>query len=1107
MENNFIKVQKISLVLNTLIILIPTLVLIGWQFNIEFLKSVLPSLISMNPTTACLFILSGTSLYLINENNGSKLIKAGKYIAAAIVVVSVIRLLGFNTNYDLHIDQLIFKYKLYNNRIAANTAVSFLLVGISLLLVDHRKNRFIPSQLISVLVFIISLVALIGYLYGAKSFYSLTAYRPMAANTAIAFILLTMGIVLSRYRYGFVSVITQKNIGGYFARRLIPIAIGVPVLVSFLQLQGQKYKLYDQEFGSALGVTIIIIIFSALMWWTAKSLNRIDSKRKKAEINLNIAKDELAEREINYRSLIENAKFTMLTTSLDGILTFVSGKAFKLTGYSTSELTGMHISKLINKESFQKVKASYLNQLRNNIDETFIEYWIRTKSNELKCIEQSAVLIYKDHVPTGFQCIVKDITERKHLEDVLKKYESELAENQERLQSILDNTASLIYIKDLEGRYLLTNKCFKDALNVTDDMVLGKTDFDFADSGQAQRFKNTDAEVINTCKPIELEEVIEINDEIHNFLIIKFPLLDSQNKVYGISGIATDITERVKQQQQLLQAKKIAEEAKKVQEQFLANMSHEIRTPLNGIIGMAELALDTNLTSEQRRYLDTVKFSCDSLMNLINDILDLAKIQADKLDIAPVNFSLRDEIPEFLSPLGLKASHKKMELVFSLENNVPDSLIGDVHRINQIITNLIGNAIKFTEKGEVVLRAKLQSATEKEATILFSVSDTGIGIPQNKLNAVFENFTQADSSMTRKYGGTGLGLSITKRLVEMMGGKIWVESIENKGSTFYFTLQLKLQAADNKKRFIPLPVLDNTPVLVVEDNHLTRECIIRILENFRMKPFAVESGENAIIELKRAANIGNPYPIVLTDISLIGNMSGFDIAEFIRGNNDLADTDIIAITMSQKDSDRERFAALGIKQYFSKPFSQSDLLDSIQNSLSARNKTATYVSHNTISEKIAVRAEDDTIYNILLAEDNLVNQQVASSMLIKKGHRVTIANNGEEAACLYATEKFDLIFMDVQMPLLNGYEATARIRDIDNNTGTYTPIIGLTANAMKGDREKCLEAGMDDYVSKPVRIKDLSLAINRVKQKLNKEDNAGSLGPDINSTVILDTIS
>nr|MDQ6890798.1 PAS domain S-box protein [Bacteroidota bacterium] len=358
----------------------------------------------------------------------------------------------------------------------------------------------------------------------------------------------------------------------------------------------------------------------------------------------NNAKDDLAANEIKYRNLIENAGVVMYTTSLNGLITFASSKAFQLTGYSMKELIGMHFSVMTDIEWLEKVKEKYRSQVQNNIEETLIEFCIRTKYGDLKWVEQSAVLIIENNMPVGFQCIIKDISERKEMEEVLRKYEVELVQNQDRLQSILDNATSLIYIKDLDGRYLLTNKQFKEVLNVSDDLVIGKTDFDFTDHNQSKRFKDTDDKVIRTCKPLEIEEIIEMDDGKHNMLIIKFPLLDAQNKIYGISGIATDITERVRHLEQLKQAKQIAEEAKKLQEQFLANMSHEIRTPMNGIQGMTDLLLETPLNDEQKDFTKTIKRSSDNLIVIINDILDFSKIKAGKLTIEKIDFKLNEVV-------------------------------------------------------------------------------------------------------------------------------------------------------------------------------------------------------------------------------------------------------------------------------------------------------------------------------------------------------------------------------------------------------------------------------------------------------------------------------
>ena len=381
---------------------------------------------------------------------------------------------------------------------------------------------------------------------------------------------------------------------------------------------------------------------------------KIDQDRKAGKI----AKNDLAANELKYRNLIENAGIVMYTTTIDGYITFATGKAFQLTDYNIDELIGMNYSDIVDIEWLEIANQKYRRQVEKNIDETFLEFAIRTKFGDLKWVEQSAVLITENDIPVGFQCVIKDISEKKEMEEVVRKYEVALVQNQERLQSILDNATSLIYLKDLDGKYLLINKQFKEVLKVTESTVIGKTDFDFTTEEQARRYKETDEKVIKTCKPVELEEIIEMQDGKHILLIIKFPLINAQNKLYGISGIATDITERVMQREELIQAKKVAEDAKRLQEQFLANMSHEIRTPMNGIQGMTDLLLDTHLTEKQHDFAKTIKRSADNLVVIINDILDFSKIKAGKLTIEKIDFDL-SEIVENITTVFTQRVRKK----------------------------------------------------------------------------------------------------------------------------------------------------------------------------------------------------------------------------------------------------------------------------------------------------------------------------------------------------------------------------------------------------------------------------------------------------------------
>ncbi len=666
--------------------------------------------------------------------------------------------------------------------------------------------------------------------------------------------------------------------------------------------------------------------------------------------------------------------------------------------------------------------------------------------------------------------ISRDVTGHKEAEDALRESEA-------LYHSLIENLPVHVLRKDLAGRFTFANRLFCELSGHELDEIIGHTDHDLYPADLAEKYRANDQEVIDSGKSFETIEENEADQGRIYARVIKSPLYNVAGEPSGVQIVFWDITEQKRselkvqeQQESLREARDIAEAANRSKSEFLANMSHEIRTPMNGIIGASELMLKSALDPTQNDYMNMINRSAETLLRILNDILDFSKIEAGKLDLESIPFSLRDSLADTLKLLACRAAEKNLELAYHISDEVPEGLVGDPGRLRQIIMNLIGNAIKFTPEGEVVVGVRIADRNADEVTLHFDVTDTGVGIPEDKRRQIFDEFGQADSSTTREFGGTGLGLTISQRLVKMMDGKIWVESELGRGSSFQFDAVFGLQK-DFASMMLKSPAsLRCMKVLVIDDNETNRRIYDEMLRSWDLDPKALPGGPEAIELLKGCEP---EFNFIILD-AMMPKMDGFETAQRIRELPGYGKIPMLMLSSAgfPEQSRQARFA--GIDKCLTKPVKQSDLFNAITRLLGVVTSTSATTDDSDDPEQAPP-------LRILLAEDGLVNQRVATDLLKAHGHEITVARNGREAVDFSDDQLFDLVLMDIHMPELDGYEASRAIRqrehahpELDRLT-----IVALTANAMKGDREKCLAAGMDDYLAKPIRARELHATVAR----------------------------
>ncbi len=993
--------------------------LLGWAIDVAFLRTLfLADVVSMNPMTAAAFALAGTSLLLLKDGPPTgrrrRFARAAAWGVVAVAAGSAVSRRLFPGH---GLDELLFASRLNGNHMAPNTVGGFLAVGAALVLLDAPKLRGMrPSQPFVLAAAALALFSVAGYMYSVDDLFRVGTFIPMAPNTAITFAAVCVGLVCCRADREPVVTLTADTAGGLMARRMLPAAFLVPLLFGWARLLGERAGLYDLAFGISMFSLSMAATFSALIWWNARDLKRLDLLRRCAQ--------EQADRQ--HAQLAEVAE---------------------------------------------------------------------SEHSALKALERST---------------------------------EALGHERFLLHTLLDNLPDSIYFKDAESRFLRISRGQASWFGLSDPATaIGRTDADFFSDEHAARARDDEAQIMRTGRPlIGIEEKETWPDGRETWVITsKLPMRDRGGKMIGTFGISRDITNQKRTERELREAKETAVSAKEAADEarrsadaanhaksaFLANMSHEIRTPMNAVLGMTELVLDTALTDGQREYLQMVHTSGEALLALLDDILDFSKIEAGKIEMERTRFGLRETLGDAIKPLGVRADRKGLELVLHVAPEVPDGLVGDPNRLRQVIVNLVGNAIKFTERGEVVVEVVASANGDGEATdgspaaasagsarrdasppatdaappltalLRFAVRDTGIGIPEEKRAAVFEAFEQADTSTTRRYGGTGLGLAISMRLVELMGGRIRVDSEVGAGSEFHFTVSFRV--ADEPPAWLPTARLDGLPVLVVDDNATNRLILEETLRGWGMRPTSAEGVDEAIARLDDAARRGEPYRLVLTDANM-PDRDGFDPAGEVKEARHLESPVVMMLTSGARPGDFARCEERSIGAYLIKPIKQADLYRAVtaalgRSSAAASGSTAAVPVAVGVDVPGATPAAEPTAASlkILLAEDSPVNQRLAVGLLNKWGHEVTVAGNGREALDRLAEGRFDVVLMDVQMPEMDGLEATAALREREQGAAYRTPVIAMTAHAMSGDRERCLAAGMDGYVTKPIRRPDLQAAL------------------------------
>ncbi len=1082
--NALLLMQRCSTVAAVVATLIGFVVLVAWVGSISSLLFQTAGYATMKANTAFCIVLCGCASLA-----APKVKPLSQFLFLLAGILGLLSLVEHCTQWNLGIDHLLAydnKYQLAGSRpglMSPSTASCLIAISLAQGLFSSREKGGAVSTGLVLATFIAGLFSLIMHLYNVPNVFSVQPFTQVAVPTAIALMLLSVSALCAHPRRAPVAILISNTAGGLASRRLIPVCIVLPVLLGWLRAKGEEQGYYPFEFGTSLLILSMIVLLSGLIWWVADTLTREDAAEK-----LSTA---LKASEAKYLSVMETATDAIFSTDRSGAIVFANSATASMFGYSVDELAGCSLPMLITDEPKHPLNSSLPAQS--------VKAFGKRKNGTLFPVELSIGPSRDGGAEANhgtITYIARDTTQRKQAEIALQ-------EHQELTQAILESANDAFIAIDETGLIVDWNDKATETFGWTREEALGRKLEETVlpvqhHEAHSLRMQELISNGVNATGNQRIESS-SMHKNGHEFPVEVsiFPVRTSIGTT--VCAFIHDITERRKSELSVQAARDEALRASRFKTNFVATMSHEIRTPMNGILGLTEILLLTNLNDKQRDYATTIQIAGNSLLTVINDVLDFSKMEAGKLFLEVSDFEPIKLVESVAELLTASASEKQLSLLTFIDPNLPLSMKGDRGRLRQILMNLVGNAIKFSEHGEILIRASLEK-TANSNQLMFAVTDTGVGLSEEEMSSLFTPFVQLEGSKAQ--AGTGLGLSISKRLTELMKGEIGVFSEKGSGATFWFSVPFEQASAANIRERVRSDVAD-ARILVVDDEQLARDVLYDYLVSWEMRPTVANGGKSAL-RMLRSANDADPYSVVIVD-QMMPDLDGIELGQIIRQDVLLKKVKLVLLTSFDQPGMSEEALKIGFDAYLTKPIKQAQLLDAIATVLSNEHEAnltamvAEQLKQNLTTIPPIMRDE-----LILVVDDHKINQQVALLLLGALGYEVHIASSGRQALEFIQRVPYTMVLMDCQMPDLDGFDTTRALRKIEAATGAHMPVIAMTAHAIEGSREQCLAAGMDDFLSKPIDSARLQtiiekwLPLNSVQDKL-KGNHSGL--PDVRETL------